>query len=562
MRKQLNTYHSLLAGSLLVFIGGCIGTPPQESPVAVETQATNQIVWRGGSTAARDTKTAWGDLLSVPSPKEAQPDDLMIAALITSGEAQVGAPKGWELLKTVVDTGQTVAGQSVRTTLFWRAWGKAEPKTTTFSFSERTRGVATLQAYGNVDTANPVEAIAVATEDSSRQRHSLPKITTSVPGTVLLGIAGSLNPQEPAHTTSNMGAERVDRSSGDAGLWGRNLALYQSDPRAEAGREGGRYTESSAPTDAAAMIFLALKPKPCLTCDDKDLWIPAEGAWLSGWGNHREGGWIKQVEAHEARIGRKLDVLHNYHPVGNLPLNDAEKAYIESGRKLFINWKPAARWADAAGGSGEINAQIDQVGQSLKSVAPARVMVTLYHEPENDVLTAGQPSDYTAMWHNVRRRWDARGVDNVIYVWNMMGYLGHEKLYASHALWPGDAYVDWVMWDPYSRGKNPAPWDARINEFYSWLLENSGPGHDYASKPWGLAEWGASKDGDLGGTFEQQYYRDMQEKLPAYPRLKLVAVFDSETDFDYKIDHSQAELGAYKALVADPYLNQPNPGLE
>ena len=561
MRNQLRTYQLLLLiGSLLIFIGGCSSTPTEED--LGKTQALDAIVWHGGSTAALDAETKWGDSLTIKSPPESQPGDFMIAVLVTSDKATVRAPNGWTLLKTVKDTGQTVPRRGVRTTIFWRAWGRDEPESTTFSFSKRTRGGATLQAYANVDTADPIDAITVATEDQGRLRHFLPKLTTSVPGTVLLGIAGILSPQEPANASSNMRFERVDRSSGDAGSWGAGLALYQSEPRANAGRESGRYIDSSAETDTATMIFLALKPKKCFTCDEgnDDLWIPANGAWLSGWGNHGEQSWTEKVEAHEARIGRKLDVLHNYHPVGNLPLNNAEKAYIRSGRKLFINWKPAARWADAAGRNATINAQIDQVGRSLKSVAPAKVMVALYHEPEDNVPGAGQATDYVAMWRNVRSRWDALGVDNVIYVWNVMGYLGHEQLYNSHALWPGDEYVDWVMWNPYSRGENPALWEAKIKLFYTWLIENSAPGHNYAAKPWGLGEWGVAKTNDPGGAFEQQYYRDMQAKLPDYPQLKLIAIFDSNTDFNYYIDHSSAELNAYRALAADPYLNQPNPG--
>src|SRR4051812_46897587 len=134
-----------------------------------------------------------------------------------------------------------------------------------------------------------------------------------------------------------------------------------------------------------------------------------------------------QTEAHEQRIGRQLDVVHSYHPPGNLPLTADELYFVNRpDTLLFVNWKPAARWAAAAGGNAAVDAQIDLVADRIAAVAPHRIFLTLHHEPENDVSSgsctknatgagAGSPADYRNMWRNVRERFDARGATNVVW---------------------------------------------------------------------------------------------------------------------------------------------------
>ena len=53
------------------------------------------------------------------------------------------------------------------------------------------------------------------------------------------------------------------------------------------------------------------------------------------------------------------------------------------------------------------------------------------------------------MWHNVRARFDALGVTNVVWVMNYMGWKDWNCVVKD--LWPGNDYVDWVMWDPYPK---------------------------------------------------------------------------------------------------------------
>ena len=89
------------------------------------------------------------------------------------------------------------------------------------------------------------------------------------------------------------------------------------------------------------------------------------------------------------------------------------------------------------------------------------------------------------MWHNVRERFDTLGVTNVVWVMNYTGYLTGQCL--TKDLWPGNDYVDWVMWDPYPK---IASWTATVGSFYNYMTNNSDAEHDFLSKAWGLGEFG------------------------------------------------------------------------
>lgn len=274
--------------------------------------------------------------------------------------------------------------------------------------------------------------------------------------------------------------------------------------------------------------------------------------WLSGFSNYHVtaagAGFKTEILDHEQRIGRQLDVVHGYHGPGSFTLSADDKYFINRPKTyLYTTFKPATKWADAGGGNATVNANIDQMANSVKSVAPKKIMLGVFHEPENDVSpgtancqglkgNAGSPAEYRAMWANTRKRFDALGVTNVVWVVNYMGTPKWNCMYKD--LWPGNNLVDWVMWDPYNFGSETLRWDDRTDDFYGWMTANSSATHAYTSKPWGLAEWGTSE------TTQKTAYRWYDEakaavEANAFPNLKLYAVFDSgdsKTPSDQRVD--------------------------
>ncbi len=281
--------------------------------------------------------------------------------------------------------------------------------------------------------------------------------------------------------------------------------------------------------------------------------VPSCGALLGAWsGNQGVTGLRNSVEEHETRIGRQLDVVHSYHAPGNDILSTDEKYFVNRPNTILLaNFKPSANWADAGGSNASVNSQIDTFAASVGSVAPKKVIVIIYHEPENDVSggdsncassvfkgNAGTPTDYKAMWANVENRFKADGVTNV--VWGFAFMNGDKWECLENDMWPGNGLVDWLFYEPYP--VNGQSWTTGIGTFYNWLEANSNSAHDYDSKPWGLGEWGAWQTTQGGTNGVYSLYANGSKAITAntFPRLKMYVVFDDIGVDDSRVNHTNA----------------------
>lgn len=275
-----------------------------------------------------------------------------------------------------------------------------------------------------------------------------------------------------------------------------------------------------------------------------------------------------QTLYHEERIGRRLDVVHTYAPVGKLPLYSSSDRYFaqRADTYLFQNWKPAARWKDAGGANASINAHIDKAADVIKALGDKKIFLTVHHEPENDVTSggscatkssaaAGTADEYRRMWRNVRARFDAKGVHNVVWVMDYMAYKAWDCL-VPH-LYPGDAYVDWIMFNGYGSASK-ADFVTNVDRFYRLLTGLSTAERNLTAKPWGIVEWGVHDASQAQAT---AYYRQAAQALAAnrFPRLKAYLIFDSpgahdqpglRIRYDDRGNSDPAEQTAYRAFAA------------
>ena len=293
-------------------------------------------------------------------------------------------------------------------------------------------------------------------------------------------------------------------------------------------------------------------------------WLGAES------GGYVSGGFRAMMLEHEARIGRQLDIVHEYLGVNAVLTNDVVTLAKRPGTMALVNWRVADRWANADGRSATVNNSIDAMANSIKALGSTKIFLTVFHEPENDISpggdsdcptlafagSSGSTSQYVDMWHNVRARFNALGVTNVVWVMNYMGWKGWNCVVKN--LWPGNSYVDWVMWDPYPRN---ATWTNFVNSFYNFLLANNDATHDFMSKPWGLAEFG------YVGHYQTAAYamydearRNLQNGV--HPRLKAYVVWDQHTSnsHDDRVGYTEngvkdpTEQAHYNAFANDPLL--------
>lgn len=258
---------------------------------------------------------------------------------------------------------------------------------------------------------------------------------------------------------------------------------------------------------------------------------------------------MSQANYLEKLVGQPLDIFRFYHNPsaggsnGDLPLNSTEIYFAKRPNTYIqVNWKPASTWAAASGGNATINAQIKQAADNIKAVAPHKIFLTIWHEPENDVSafdnsaeqsacqsdsnfkglkgSAGTPDQYKAMWQNVENIFKQQGVTNVVWAMNYMSYPPFYCLVPQ--LWPGNQSVDWVLYDTYGHSKG---YTDTAGAFYKVLQQDSSSSVDLNSKPWGLGEFNDCTPKEPQDTIT--YFNDAEAAFKAntYPRLKMYLVY-------------------------------------
>jgi hypothetical protein len=307
-------------------------------------------------------------------------------------------------------------------------------------------------------------------------------------------------------------------------------------------------------------------------------WLGATAAWYTSGGSVM-GSWQSEVLAHETRIGRQVDVAHDYSGPGDV-LSTGEKYFVNRANTyLMLNWKPVTsaagtKWADATGcGSATCNSvdttSIKKMADSIRDdIGGKKIFLSVWAEPDDDISPGGSPgcvaagsattgamgttADYVNMWHHVRSVFNSEGVTNVVWVMNWMGYAGHNC--DVNDLYPGNSYVDWIVWDPYE-GSTKTLDQTGVGLFYGFLTSNTTSSRAYTSKPWGLNEWGAEVVGNKPGTYQVYGYMKAALDNGTYPNLKMFNVWDSHvasSTKNWQIGFAQLDSNNPPTLVADP----------
>ncbi|HEX3628050.1 MAG TPA: hypothetical protein VH280_21780 [Verrucomicrobiae bacterium] len=318
----------------------------------------------------------------------------------------------------------------------------------------------------------------------------------------------------------------------------------------------GRFTLTNPVNSGTRQQYYSVQPLPA----ESDTWVPTCGAWL---GIVVTNDSTQNVSVVEAQIGRRDDVIRIYHTPGSwTALTTAEKNYLKAGRRLLESVKPSSKWSNAVGvangGSVTVDSQMTSLAQSVASIKPAKIMLIVWHEPENDVGTAGTTNEYVEMWHNVQNIFRANGATNVIWCWDIQNTAPREcSCSASERallpfMWPGNTNVDWVMWDPYCSSESITD---DIANAYNWMLANSTAAHNWASKPFGVAEWGVGINSYYPTVAQQtngmNQMSDAFNKYDMFPQIKLVEYYD-----DLASAILPGAWNTYSNFANSPYVSQ------
>jgi hypothetical protein len=277
-------------------------------------------------------------------------------------------------------------------------------------------------------------------------------------------------------------------------------------------------------------------PSPTSGCGLSTELVPSCGVLLGAYSTSFGGSNVDAEFTNFNRdSGSTLSFGHDYRGPGQT-LSAGDVALAKTANALLlVNWKPSSNWVNADGGNATVNAQIDAMAQSVKALGSTKILMSIYHEPENDVSSGasgcpstiyighgGSPAQYVAMWANVESRFTALGVTNVVWSMNYMGYSGWNCMVDD--LWPGNSLVDWVLWDPFET--TTLTYSQSVASMYSELTNLSDAAHNYLSKPWGLAEFGDYSGSD---TNQEHFYSTVAQSLDSneFPKLKLLSLFDA-----------------------------------
>ncbi|MFF0720158.1 glycosyl hydrolase [Micromonospora sp. NPDC003816] len=303
--------------------------------------------------------------------------------------------------------------------------------------------------------------------------------------------------------------------------------------------------------------------------------VPSCGAW---WGMYSPSGagsgWDhgKAITDVEKQVGRTFDIVHRYHDFSNSGSNGAfpdayQQQQMREGRLMFFAWESRVfssgtvlTWRDVY--SGRYDQTIDDVAGRIKA-AGVPVFMGFDHEPE-DEPEKGSDAEFVRAWRYVHDRFAAAQVRNAVWVWTMMGWSGHYSRYAG--LYPGDAYVDWVAWDPYNfhvcngstTWKSPS---TTIGSFYRWL-DDTGIGK---GKPRMLAEFGTNFD-SADPNAKRRWFEEFPAALKAHPKIKAAIYFNSPgmtkttNVCNMTMNQDASAVAGFAAAGRDSYLRQPTGG--
>lgn len=297
--------------------------------------------------------------------------------------------------------------------------------------------------------------------------------------------------------------------------------------------------------------------------------VPGCGAY---WGIYSVQGktLTSSVTDIEQRIGRRFDIVLRFHDFSNGPgpgrFPDASEQELGRSRLLFFAWESklyekhqAYQWRDIAAGAYD-KSVIEPAARRVRAYGKK---VFMSFDPEMDRnMTKGErkgnEAEYVAAARHVHDVFRRAGVRNVVWVWVTTGVVSGDNMQRILHSYPGDAYVDWVGWDPYNFYKcHGTPWhtfDQKIGPTYRFLQQNG-----FAKKPFILPEYGTQYDPANPGRSLSWYRQIPQVLRHNYPNIAGLIRFDAGPGCNLNVDNGPSMLASYAHAGKDLYLNPPLP---
>ncbi len=264
-------------------------------------------------------------------------------------------------------------------------------------------------------------------------------------------------------------------------------------------------------------------------CTVSAILVPSCGVWWGAY-QHPSGSedWTSAVTNLESAAGQSFGIVYRYHDFSGQLFPDAsDEQLASSGHVLVEDWgtrifstNEQLQWSAIAAGQYDASVIIPEA-QHLKAYGKP-VILSFDHEMDAHVPEAGQPADYVAAYRHIWNTFASMHVTNVIWLWTITGYPGHDAEYK--ALYPGNSYVDWIGYDPYNFGAchraTFRSFEQTIDPAYQWLEKNG-----FGDKPFMLPEYGTVAD-PSDPSAAAKWYAEIPSVLASHPNIKAMLEWD------------------------------------
>jgi beta-mannanase len=219
----------------------------------------------------------------------------------------------------------------------------------------------------------------------------------------------------------------------------------------------------------------------------------------------------------------------------------------------MVSWMPSgddwSRYTLARINAGEHDAYVRQWARDAAAWGQP-FFLRFAHEmngtwyPWSPGVNGNTAAEFVAAWRRVHGLFAQEGAANAVWVWspNVEAGPAHTPTPLA-AVYPGDAYVDWVGLDGYNWGDQPG-WRSFADVFgpsYEMLIR-------LTQKPLLIAE---TASGEVGGDKAAWIREAFQNALPRrFPRIRGVVWFHENKERDWRVDSSPGALAAYRAAIA------------
>jgi len=303
--------------------------------------------------------------------------------------------------------------------------------------------------------------------------------------------------------------------------------------------------------------------------------LPPHQGVLSGFSPGGPGcGWScmqSRVLQRETQLGRHLDLLGLFGiaPSGGCWYSDSapfalgHESWVASrGSYPYISWTPGFTLDQILAGKADSCWQT--FGQRAKAYAkPVFLRPFWEFNIPGATVWYGTGDKHIAAWRRMVDIIKAQGVTNVAFVW-----CPSDSYYGSTGLqsYPGDAYVDWVCTDGYSRDQQWCSSEVQPT-YYGWcefrdiFHDSYSVARDFENrKPFMVGETGVRDSTNTGK--RGQWWNNAQSAIKSgFPNLLAVAPLDQdlsslEPNNNWLLDSGDGSgLTAFRSMVLDPYFN-------